>query len=103
MLPGGASVYHRRCHTSVTNYADAPGPRRADLPQLAQSGLTWTPKDGPYNLCQVVPSEGPRIRTGASSGPSKRYCRVFDGVSLTPQTLSRLTDAPITRGRGKPV
>jgi hypothetical protein len=51
----------------------------------------------------VVPSEGPRIRTGASSGPSKRYCRVFDGVSLTPQTLSRLTDAPITRGCLKPV
>ncbi|WP_371933729.1 DUF6207 family protein [Streptomyces castrisilvae] len=30
-------------------------------------------------------------RTGASSGPSKRYCRVFGGVSLTPRTLSRLT------------
>ncbi len=24
MLPGGASIYHRRCHASVTNYADAP-------------------------------------------------------------------------------
>jgi hypothetical protein len=57
-------------------------------------GLTWTPMNGLYNLCQVVPREGTRIRTGASSGPSKRYCRVFDGVSLTPQTLSRLTRPP---------
>lgn len=32
-------------------------------------------------------------RTGASSGPSKRYCRVFGGVSLTPRTLSRLTNS----------
>ncbi|WP_310739663.1 zinc-binding dehydrogenase [Streptomyces murinus] len=46
-------------------------------------------------MCQVVPSEGPRIRTGASSGPSRRYCRVFGGVSLTHPTLSRLTTAPM--------
>lgn len=53
--PHGASPYHRRCHASVTNYADAPGLQRPDLPQPAQSGLTWTPKDGLYNLCHVVP------------------------------------------------
>src|SRR3954464_3851058 len=49
-------------------------------------------------MCHVVPSEGPKIRTGASSGPSKRYCRVFDGVSLTPQTLSRLTKSHTAGG-----
>jgi hypothetical protein len=65
--------------------------------------LTWTyaptlnqldAVDGFYDMCQVVPSDGPRISTGASSGPSKRYCRVFGGVSLTRQTLSSLTEAP---------
>ena len=96
-------LYHRRCHAPVTNYADPSGPRCLDLLFRTHHGLTWTPIDGLYNLCHVVPSEGPRIRTGASSGPSKRYCRVFGGVSLTPQTLSRLTDAPKTRGCGKPV
>lgn len=94
----GASPYHRRSHKSVTNYADSPGPPCADLPLRTRPGLTWTPKDGPYNLCQVVPSEGPRIRTGASSGPSKRYCRVFIGVSLTRLSLSSATTAPITGG-----
>jgi hypothetical protein len=87
----------RPSHASVTNYADSPGPRCPDLLLRTRPGLTWTPEDGFYNLCHVVPSEGPRIRTGASSGPSKRYCRVFGGVSLTPQTLSRLTTAPITQ------
>ncbi|WP_159046462.1 hypothetical protein [Streptomyces sp. MMG1121] len=24
VLPGGTSPYHRRCHTSVTDYADSP-------------------------------------------------------------------------------
>src|SRR3954466_1950433 len=52
---------------------------------LTRSG-TWR-----SHMCQVVPREGPRIRTGASSGPSKRYCRVLGGVSLTRQTLSSLT------------
>ena len=49
------------------------------------------PRDGFYDMCQVVPSEGPRIRTGASSGPSKRYCMVFGGVSVTRKTLSSVT------------
>lgn len=89
---------HRRCHASVTSYADATGPQSPDLLQRAHHGLAWTPIDGLYNLCQVVPSEGPRTRTGASSGPSKRYCRVFGGVSLTPQTLSRLTKSHTARG-----
>ncbi|MFF9114765.1 potassium-transporting ATPase subunit KdpB [Streptomyces massasporeus] len=35
------------------------------------------------HLCHVVPSEGPRMRTGASSGPSKRYWRAGVVVSLT--------------------
>jgi hypothetical protein len=46
-------------------------------------------------MCQVVPSEGPKIRTGASSGPSKRYCRVFFGVSLTPKTFSHHTNSHV--------
>lgn len=103
MLPGGASAYHRPCHTSVTNYVDTTGQQSLDLLQSTHHGLAWTPIDGLYNLCHVEPSEGPRIRTGASSGPSKRYCRVFDGVSLTHRTLSRLTDAPVTQGYGEPV
>lgn len=82
---------HGRCHTSVTNYADPLGSRCPDLHLCIHPGLTWTPEDGLYNLCQVVPSEGPRIRTGASSGPSKRYCRVFIGVSLTRLSLSSVT------------
>jgi hypothetical protein len=86
--PGGASVHHRPCHTSVTNYADATGPQSPDLLQCTHHGLAWTPINGLYNLCHVVPSDGPRTRTGASSGPSTRYCRVFGGVSLTRQTLS---------------
>lgn len=45
--------------------------------------------DGFYDMCQVVPREGPRMSTGASSGPSIRYCRVFGGVcvSLTRSTV----------------
>lgn len=82
---------HGRCHTSVTNYADSPGQRCSDLPLRTRPGLTWTPEDGLYNLCQVVPSEGARISTGASSGPSKRYCRGAAVVSLTRLTLSHLT------------
>jgi hypothetical protein len=31
------------------------------------------------------------MRTGASSGPSKRYCRLFIGVSLTRLSLSSVT------------
>ncbi len=73
-----------------------PRTRCPDLLLRTRSGLTWTPEDGLYNLCQVVPSEGPRIRTGASSGPSRRYCRVFGGVSLTHPTLSRFTTAPMS-------
>ncbi|MBB6417146.1 hypothetical protein [Streptomyces sp. AK010] len=34
-------------------------------------------------ICDVVPSEAPRMRTGASSGPSKRYWRAGVVVSLT--------------------
>ncbi len=90
-------------HTAITKWVDTLGPRGSDLHFHAHGRLEQTPLDGLYNLCHVVPSEGPRIRTGASSGPSKRYCRVFGGVSLTPQTLSRLTDAPITQGCEKPV
>lgn len=86
------------CHTAITNWADRLGPKGSDLQLHASAGLTQTPLDGLYNLCHVVPSEGPRIRTGASSGPSKRYCRVFGGVSLTPQTLSRLTKSHTARG-----
>lgn len=60
--PGGASVYHRPCHTSVTNYADATGPQSPDLLQRTHRGLAWTPIDGLYNLCHVVPHTKPRDR-----------------------------------------
>lgn len=43
------------------------------------------------HMCHVVPSEGPRISTGASSGPSQRYCRVGVVTSLTRATFSHLT------------
>jgi hypothetical protein len=60
--PGRPSVYHRPCHTSVTNYADATGPQSPDLLQRAHRGLAWTPIDGLYNLCHVVPHTKPRDR-----------------------------------------
>src|SRR4051812_23269703 len=49
---------------------------------LTRSG-TWR-----SHMCQVVPSDGPRMRTGASSGPSKRYWRAGVFVSLTAPTLT---------------
>ncbi|GLW47626.1 hypothetical protein Stsp02_32880 [Streptomyces sp. NBRC 14336] len=85
--PAGLLVA-RRSHTPITDCIDSPGPECPDLALRAHLGLTWTPTDGLYNLCQVVPSDGARISTGASSGPSKRYCRVFVTLSLTPCTLS---------------
>jgi hypothetical protein len=63
-MPGGASVYHRPCHTPVTNYADVTGLRRPDLLQRTHHGLAWTPIDGLYNLCHVGPD-----RAVAQSGP----------------------------------
>lgn len=74
-----------RCHTAVTNSADPLEPEGPGLRFRACPGSAG----GPCNLCQVVPKDGPGIRTGAFSGLSKRYCRVFDGVSLTRQSLSR--------------
>ena len=70
MLPDRASPCHRRCRTSVTHYADSPGRRCPDLLLRAYPGLTWTPMDGLYNLCQVVPSEGPRARVPVATAPS---------------------------------
>lgn len=68
----GASPYHRRSHKSVTNYADSPGPRCPDLLLRTCPGLTWTPMDGLYNLCHVVPQMR-RLPSGvalpARSGP----------------------------------
>jgi hypothetical protein len=83
MWPGGAWLYHRRCHAPVTNYADPSELRCLDLLLRTHDGLTWTPEDGLYNLCHEVPREGPKTRIGASSGPSKRYCRVSVVVLLT--------------------
>ncbi|GAA2922581.1 hypothetical protein GCM10010518_06730 [Kitasatospora cinereorecta] len=54
--PRRASQFHWPCHTSVTNYTDAPGPQSPDLLQRTHYGLAWTPKDGLYNLCLVGPS-----------------------------------------------
>ncbi len=90
------------CHGRVTNPVDTLSTRDPEMGYICPLRTGWTAVDGFYDMCHVVPSEGPRIRTGASSGPSKRYCRVFGGVSLTPQTLSRLTDAPITGERRVP-
>jgi hypothetical protein len=92
----------RRCRRrSRAPVADSPGPRCTDLLKRTLHGLTWTLMDGLCNLFHAVPGEGPRIRTGASCGPSKRYCRVFGGVSLTRQTLSRLADAPVAGAAGE--
>lgn len=44
---------------------------------LASSGVCRS------HMCQVVPSDGARIRTGASSGPSRRYWRVVVCTSVT--------------------
>ncbi|CAL9399383.1 hypothetical protein SUDANB150_01412 [Streptomyces sp. enrichment culture] len=85
-------------HVSVTNWRDAPVPGGPDLRIRSLMDRRRRPRTVSYNLCHVVPSEGPRIRTGASSGPSKQYCRVFGGVSLPPQTLSRLTKSHTARG-----
>jgi hypothetical protein len=71
MLPGGASIYHRRYHASVTNYADATGQQSPDLLQRTHHGLAWTPIDGLYNLCHVVP-RGPLASAtyhSSASGP----------------------------------
>ena len=78
-----------RSATEPAGYAGAPPcPGRSNRKTrhcLTSSGTCRS------HMCHVVPSEGPRIRTGASSGPSKRYCRVFVVLSLTPCTLSHLT------------
>lgn len=79
--------HHRR--TGIT----APG--RVQTPSFR---TTWTPEDGFYDLCQVAPREAPKIRTGASSGPSKRYCRVFFGVSLIRPTLLIRHEGPYEWG-----
>src|SRR4051812_31775931 len=55
---------------------------------LTRSG-TWR-----SHMCQVVPSDGPRMRTGASSGPSKRYWRAGVFVSLTAPTLTAFSYVP---------
>ncbi|GGO59971.1 hypothetical protein GCM10012286_82790 [Streptomyces lasiicapitis] len=46
-------------------------------------------------MCHVVPMDGPRTRTGASSGPSKRYCSAAVFVSLTRSTLPHLTGTSV--------
>ena len=72
-----------------------PGHRRG---RAGRSGSTrhWRDSSGIWrsHMCQVVPREGPRIRTGASSGPSKRYCRVFSRVSLT-RSRSHISQLPL--------
>lgn len=93
-----ASVYHRPCHTSVTNYADATAPQRPDLLQRTHHGLAWTPIDGLYNLCHVAPRDGPMTRTGACSGPSKRYCMLSTFFSLT-RSRSHISHSLRERGR----
>ena len=89
VLRGWPAAASARSPTDPAGYAGAPPwPGRSNRKTrhcLISSGI-WR-----SHMCQVVPSEGPRIRTGASSGPSKRYCRVFGGVSLTRQTLSSVT------------
>lgn len=95
--PSRATAYHPPYQTSVTNDTDAPRPRRFDLLQRTQHGLAWTPIDGLYNLCHVVPRDGPRIRTGRCSGPSKRYCSVSVLPSVTGSHLhlSRSVTRPV--------
>ncbi len=68
-----------------------------DLLLRARPGLTWTPKDGLYNLCHVVPRDGPRTRTGASSGPSKLYSRGLVVVALT-RSRSHISRLELTAG-----
>ncbi|GHF08743.1 hypothetical protein GCM10014715_75750 [Streptomyces spiralis] len=81
MVLSGASPYHRRSHTSVTNYADPLGPRGPDLHLRTRPGLKWTPKDGLYNLCQVGPQQRARQRSSEgrirAGGPraQPRNCR----------------------------
>ncbi len=88
--PGGASVYHRRCHPPVANYADATGPQSPDLLQRTHHGLAWTPKDGLYNLCHVVPrgsltgttNYGPHTEIRTSRGPTRFHSRPFSPLPL---------------------
>jgi hypothetical protein len=84
-----------RCHARITDPVDTLPAQDPETGHTCPHRTGWTALDGFYDMCHVVPSEGPRIRTGASSGPSKRYCRVFIGVSLTRLTLSSVTTAPI--------
>jgi hypothetical protein len=69
--------------TSLSRTSGTPSPHRA---------LTWTyvlaldQLDARRRFLRHVPgraSEGPRMRTGASSGPSKRYWRAGVFVSFT--------------------
>lgn len=73
--------------SGVTRESQTPWtPSRHRIPKTGHTcphRTGWTALDGFYDMCQVVPSEGPRMRTGASSGPSKRYWRAGVFVSLT--------------------
>lgn len=81
-------------HKFVTDWFDATHPLRPDLCFRGPACSHWTGMDGVSNLCHVVPSDGPKMRTGASSGPSKRYWRAGVVVSLTAPTLTAFSYGP---------
>ncbi len=85
------------CHAAITNWMKSAGSEGPDLHFHTRSGPAWTPLDGLYNLCHVVPRDGPRIRTGRCSGPSKRYCSVSVLPSVTGSHLhlSRSVTRPL--------
>jgi hypothetical protein len=72
------------------------GPEDTESALHACNGLAWTP-DTFYNLCHVVPRDGPKISTGRCSGPSKRYCSVSILASVTGSHLhlSRSVTRPL--------
>lgn len=84
--PGWSSAGPRRITHPSHSHHQLGNRSRTRKPRPAASCPRWTGTDAPGRYLQPVPwvpRDGPGIRTGASSGPSKRYCSVSILASLT--------------------
>jgi hypothetical protein len=87
-----------RCHARITDPVDTLPAQDPETGHTCPHRTGWTALDGFYDMCHVVPRDGPRTRTGAWSGPSKRYCRFSAFVSLT---CPRSHISPFPTGGGR--
>lgn len=79
--PARLLVEHRY-HTPVTDCVDSPGPKRSDLELCGHLGLTWTPTDGLYNLCHVVPQDSHANTSEAVRGGLRSVLAVRRGPGV---------------------